>query len=168
MGISREISIPVIIGIAIVVFMLAPKTNQFSSTWYQVIGMNFYNLINISFLVIILSGFILLYQKSKWQKRLSFFAPYGRMALTNYVSQAIVGTFLLYGWGLGLCDQIRTLYLFFIAIGLVIVQTLACKIWLNNFKYGPLEWLWRSGTYLKIQPFRNLLKINEHPEAIEP
>jgi len=85
---------------------------------------------------------------------LSFFAPYGRMALTNYVSQAIVGTFLLYGWGLGLCDHIRTLYLFFMAIVLVIVQTYACKIWLNYFKYGPLEWLWRSGTYLKIQSFR--------------
>lgn len=162
------LSIPVIIGVAIIVFMLAPKAKQFSSTWQEVIAMNFYNWINISFLVIILSGFVLLYQKSKWQKRLSFFAPYGRMALTNYVSQAIVGTFLLYGWGLGLCEHIRTLYLFFIAIGLVIVQTYACKIWLNNFKYGPLEWLWRSGTYLKMQPFRKLLKINEHPEAIEP
>lgn len=148
------ISIPVIIATAILVFVLVPKTKDFPSTWGQVIGMNFYNLINISFLIIILSGFILLYQKSKWQKRLSFFAPYGRMALTNYVSQAIVGSFLLFGWGLGLCEHIRTLYLFLIAIALVIVQMLACKIWLNHFKYGPLEWLWRSGTYLKIQPFR--------------
>ena len=158
------ISIPIIIGTAIIVFILAPKTNQqFTSSWIQVIAMNFYNVINISFSIIILSGFILLYQKSKWQKRLSFFAPYGRMALTNYVSQAIVGTFILYGWGLGLCDHIRTLYLFFIAMGLVIVQTLACKIWLNYFKYGPLEWLWRCGTYLKIQPFRKEDKNLDEP-----
>lgn len=148
------IAIPVIIGIGAIVFMLAPKNNSFSSPWIQMIGMNLFNWLNISFLIIILSGFILLYQKTKWQKILSFFAPYGRMALTNYVSQAIVGSFILFNWGLGLCTQIRTLYLFFIAIALVIVQTYACKIWLNYFKYGPLEWLWRSGTYLKIQSFR--------------
>lgn len=152
------ISIPVIIGIAAIIFLLMPKINQPSSSWNQMIGMNLYNWINISFLIIILSGFILLYQKSNWQKCLSFFAPYGRMALTNYVSQAIVGSFILFNWGLGLCTQIRTLYLFFIAIALVIVQTYACKIWLNHFKYGPLEWLWRSGTYLKIQPFRKEVK----------
>ena len=149
-----SISIPVIIGIAAMVFMLMPKMNQPSSSWNQMIGMNLYNWINISLLVIILSGFILLYQKTNWQKRLSFFAPYGRMALTNYVSQGIVGSFILFNWGLGLCTHIRTLYLFFIAIALVIVQTYACKIWLNHFKFGPLEWLWRCGTYLKIQPFR--------------
>ncbi|HEX2935904.1 MAG TPA: DUF418 domain-containing protein [Bacteroidales bacterium] len=148
------ISFPVIIGIGILVFWLATRNGQLSSRWDTIIGMTLYNLINIPFSIIILSGFILLYQKSKWQKRLSYFAPYGRMALTNYVSQAIVGSFILCGWGLGLCDHIRTLYLFIIAIGLVIVQTYACRIWLNTFRYGPLEWLWRSGTYLKVQPFR--------------
>lgn len=148
------LSFPVIIGLGILVFVIATRKGPLSSTWDTIIGMNLYNLINIPFSIIILSGFVLLYQKSKWQRRLSFFAPYGRMALTNYVSQAIVGSFILFGWGLGLCDQTRTLYLFFIAIGLVVVQTLACKLWLNYFKYGPLEWLWRCGTYLKIQPFK--------------
>lgn len=147
------ISFPVIIGIGVLVFVLATRNGQLTSAWDTIIGMNLYNLLNIPFSIIILSGFILLYQKSKWQKRLSFFAPYGRMALTNYVSQAIVGSFILCGWGLGLCAQIRTLYLFLIAISLVVVQTYACKVWLNYFKYGPLEWLWRSGTYLKFQPF---------------
>lgn len=153
------IAFPVIIGIGVLVFWLATRNGQLSSTWDMIIGLNLYNLINIPFSIIILSGFILLYQKSKWQNRLSFFAPYGRMALTNYVSQAIVGSFILCGWGLGLCSQIRTLYLFFIAVGLVIVQTYACKLWLKNFKYGPLEWLWRSGTYLKFQSFRKEEKL---------
>lgn len=153
------IALPVIIGIVVLIFMLASQKGQLSSQWNMVIGMNINNLISIPFTIIILSGFILLYQKSKWQKRLSFFAPYGRMALTNYVSQAIVASFILFGWGLGLCDHIRTMYLFFIAVALVIVQTYACKVWLNHFKYGPLEWLWRSGTYLKIQPFKKEDKI---------
>lgn len=148
------ISFPVIIGIGILVFMIATRKGALPSNWDTVISLNIYNMINIPFSIIMLSGFILLYQKSKWQRFLSFFAPYGRMALTNYVTQAVVGSFILCAWGLGLCGEIRTLYLFFIATGLVIVQTYACKIWLNYFKYGPLEWLWRSGTYLKLQPFR--------------
>lgn len=160
------ISIAVIIGLIILVFVFMPKPAEFSSPWLQVIGVNLFNLINFSMSIIILGGFILLYQKMKWQKRLSFFAPYGRMALTNYVSQAIVSTFILYGWGLGLCDHIRTLYLFFIAIVLVVAQTLVSKIWLNSFKYGPLEWLWRSGTYLKIQPFRNETKSLSEPVKV--
>ncbi len=148
------ITMLVFIALLITAFALAPKPVEFSSSWLQVIGMNFYNLANFSMSIIILGGFILLYQKIKWKKRLSFFAPYGRMALTNYVSQSIIGTFLLYGWGLGLANQLRTLYLFFIAIALVVAQTLVSKIWLNSFKYGPLEWLWRCGTYLKIQPLK--------------
>jgi uncharacterized protein len=151
------ISIGIIIGLGILTFLLAPKPIDSAPKWLTVIAMNLYNLINFSMSIIILAGFILLYQKAKWQKRLSFFAPYGRMALTNYVSQAVIGTFILYGWGLGLWDEIRTLYLFLIAIAMIVVQTKVSKIWLNNFKYGPLEWLWRSGTYLKIQPFRKTL-----------
>ena len=89
------------------------------------------------------------------------------MALTNYVLQAVVGTFILYGWGLGLLGQIRTLYLFLIAIVLVMVQTLISKIWLKNFKYGPLEWLWRCGTYMKIQPFRKETKIISEPVKVK-
>ena len=49
--------------------------------------------------------------------------------------------------------QIRSIYLILIAIAMIIAQTYFSKIWLQYFKYGPLEWLWRCGTYLKWQPF---------------
>ena len=134
-------------------FMTAPQPVDFSNI-HHVLGINFMDMVNLAFTLIILCSFILLYQKSSWEKRLSFFAPYGRMALTNYIFQSLIGTFLLFGWGLGYIGQIRTLYLFFISIGLIAFQTLFSKYWLQNFKYGPLEWLWRCGTYLKIQPFK--------------
>jgi uncharacterized protein len=152
------ISIGIILLVTIISFPFIPQPIEFSSPWVQKFGMNMYSLINFFMAIWICGAFILLYQKSKWQKRLSFFAPYGRMALTNYVSQAVVGTFLLYGYGLGLGSQIRTLYLFLFAIVFVVLQTYASKIWLDNFNYGPLEWLWRCGTYLKIQPLRKKKK----------
>ena len=95
----------------------------------------------------------MLYQKQSWNKRLAFFAPYGRMALTNYVMQSVIGTFLYFGWGLGYIGHFGALICFLMGIGLIIIQTLLSKYWLKSFRYGPLEWLWRCGTYLKWQPF---------------
>ena len=116
------------------------------------LGMNFMDWINICMATIILCGFLLLYQKDTWKKRLMFFAPFGRMALTNYFLQSVIGTFILFGWGLGYLGQIRFSYLFLLGLLLIIIQSLVSKYWLKTFKYGPLEWLWRCGTYMKWQP----------------
>ena len=116
------------------------------------LGMNFMDWINICMATIILCGFLLLYQKDTWEKRLMFFAPFGRMALTNYFLQSVIGTFILFGWGLGYLGQIRFTYLFLLGLLLIIIQSLVSKYWLKTFKYGPLEWLWRCGTYMKWQP----------------
>ena len=102
----------------------------------------------------ILCGFLLLYQKTKWERALSFFAPYGRMALTNYVMQSIIGTMIFFNWGLGYIGQVRALYCFLIGIAVVVLQTLFSKFWLTHFRFGPLEWLWRCGTYFKWQSMR--------------
>ncbi|MEL4457306.1 DUF418 domain-containing protein [Lutimonas vermicola] len=116
-------------------------------------GMNFMDWINISMSTIILCGFLLLFQRDIWEKRLTFFAPYGRMALTNYVLQSVIGTFIFFGWGLGYLGQIRYSYLFLMGLLIIALQSLLSKYWLKRFKYGPLEWLWRSATYMKWQPF---------------
>lgn len=134
------------------VFANAPQPIDFSS-WTFVLGINFYDWVNISMSSIILCSFLLLVQRKFWKKRLFFFAPYGRMALTNYVMQSIIGTFIFFNWGLGFVGQLRSLYCFLIAIGVIALQTWFSKLWLQKFKYGPLEWLWRSGTFLKWQPF---------------
>ena len=134
------------------------------ATWTFVLGMNFFDWVNISMASMILCGFLLLYQKSSWKKRLLFFAPYGRMALSNYIAQSMIGTFLLFGWGLGYLGQIRSLYMFVAGLLLIVVQTLVSKYWLQKFRYGPLEWLWRSATYLKWQPFLKGPRL-EYPET---
>ncbi|UCE94713.1 MAG: DUF418 domain-containing protein [Flavobacteriaceae bacterium] len=123
------------------------------SSFIFMLGMNFMDWFNIAMASIILCGFLLLYKKVKWEKRLLYFAPFGRMALTNYFFQSVIGTFILFGWGMGMLGQFRNLYMFLIAIAVIILQTAFSKYWLKKFRYGPIEWLWRCGTHLKWQPF---------------
>ena len=123
-----------------------------NTSFHFVLGMNFMDWVNICMATIILSGFLLLYQNKKWETKLLFFAPYGKMALTNYILQSIIGTFILFGWGLGYLGQIRFSLLFLMALILIVCQVFFSKYWLKRFLYGPLEWLWRCGTYLKWQP----------------
>jgi uncharacterized protein len=87
------------------------------------------------------------------QKTLSWLAPYGRMALTNYVFQSLIGTFLFFNWGLGYMGQLRNIELLLIAFLIIGAQMIISFYWMKKFKYGPIEWLWRSLTYLKVQPF---------------
>ncbi len=134
-------------------FAVSRQPVDFKS-WIHVLGINAYDWSNTGLTAIILCSFILIYMKDRGEKILSFFAPYGRMALTNYVLQSIIGTSILFGWGLGYLGKLHTSYLFVMAIVLITIQTLVSKIWLTHFRYGPLEWLWRSATLGKLQPFR--------------
>lgn len=86
--------------------------------------------------------------------RLKILAPMGRMALTNYLIQTILGITIYYGVGLGLGGDIGPSY--FIPIGLCVyaLQIAYSNMWFKYFNFGPMEWLWRSLSYWKIQPFK--------------
>ena len=87
--------------------------------WMAMFALTAMDLNNLGMTGIILAGFILLYRKAKAGKWLASFAPYGRTALTNYVLQSIIGTFILYGWGLGYLGELRNIYTFLIALVLI-------------------------------------------------
>lgn len=123
-------------------------------SWFAMIGLSAVDIGNMAMTFLWIAVFIILYKKTKPERWLSKLAPYGRMALTNYVLQSIIGTFLLYGWGLGLIGELRQLYTFLIALVFIALQVWLSKIWLARFNYGPLEWLWRSLTFFKIFPFK--------------
>ncbi|MBT8075713.1 MAG: DUF418 domain-containing protein [Gammaproteobacteria bacterium] len=144
-------------GLVIATFATSPQPIDFSR-WQHLFAINFVDWANLFMTVIIGSSFFLLYHKLRWHKALAFFAPYGRMALTNYVTQSLIGTGLLYAWGLGLLGQFRTMHLAVLALGLIGLQCIASKYWLRAFRYGPLEWAWRNGTYMKVQPFRRSME----------
>jgi len=94
----------------------------------------------------------LLAQHPKAAMWLSPLAWLGRMALTNYIMQSLICTTIFYGYGLGLYGKVSTSASFLLIFALYLGQILISRLWLQRFRYGPLEWLWRSLTYGKRQP----------------
>ena len=78
----------------------------------------------------------------------------GRMAFTNYISQSIICTLLFYSHGFGLFAQLDRYQLMIIVAVIFISQLIWSPWWLSRYRYGPLEWLWRSLSYGKLQPFK--------------
>ena len=113
-----------------------------------------FGLIRDSWLAFTYIGAILLLvaQSPGWLQRLSPLATIGRMALTNYVLQAIVLdlAFAPYAFGATITASSAPLA----ALVLVTVEVIASYWWLSRYRYGPLEWLWRSITYARWQPLR--------------
>ena len=82
-------------------------------------------------------------------------APFGRMALTHYLSQSVIASMFFYGYGLGNWGLGRAMQLVFVA-SVVIVQIALSHWWLARFYFGPVEWLWRAITYWTLPPLRKM------------
>jgi uncharacterized protein len=78
----------------------------------------------------------------------------GRMALTNYLSQTLIVTFVFYGHGLGYFAMLDRPKMALIVLGVWLLQLVWSPIWLARFRFGPLEWLWRSLTYGRLEPLK--------------
>ncbi|MEA2753601.1 MAG: uncharacterized protein QOI41_7744 [Myxococcales bacterium] len=85
---------------------------------------------------------------------LRLFAPLGQMALTSYLTQSIVLSALFYGWGLGLFGRLGEAEAAAIGVAIFVVQVAFSTAWLRRYRFGPVEWLWRSFTYGARQPMR--------------
>jgi uncharacterized membrane protein YeiB len=81
--------------------------------------------------------------------KIQVLAPFGRMALTNYLMQSLIQASFFYGWGLGNFGMGRAQQLGF-AVLVICFQILFSHWWLARFRYGPLEWVWRAVTYWQI------------------
>jgi len=99
---------------------------------------------------------VLLMQRPAWRRLLRVLAPVGRMPLTTYYSQSVICTFLFYGWGLGWAGSVGVAGCTGLALAIFSVQIVISQLWLRFFRFGPLEWVWRSAVYLKRQPMRLL------------
>ncbi len=81
-------------------------------------------------------------------------AATGRMAFTNYVMHSIIAAVIFLGFGWGLYGQLERHQLYYIVFSVWAFQLIASPVWMKYFHFGPLEWMWRSLTYGKKQPFR--------------
>ena len=84
--------------------------------------------------------------------------PYGKLGLTNYIMQSVLGLLVFAPFFLGI-NYLNTTCNVLVALAIYSLQAILSIWWLRYFTYGPFEWLWRSATYLKIIPFRK--KQNE-------
>jgi uncharacterized protein len=102
-----------------------------------------------------LGGMMLICQSGKLPLLTRRLAAVGRMAFTNYLVQTVICTTLFYGHGFGLFGKIDRTGQILIVILIFALQMWLSPLWLKHFRFGPLEWLWRSLTYRKMQPMRN-------------
>ena len=100
------------------------------------------------------SAIILLMQRAWWAKLFTPLAAMGRMALSNYFFQSIVCTTLFYAYGLGFYGEVGVATGVVLTLVIYFAQIPISVWWMNHFRFGPLEWLWRSLTYGKWQPMR--------------
>lgn len=98
--------------------------------------------------------FMLLIRSGACAKLMERFAALGRMALTNYLMHSVILTTLFYGYGFGLYGTIPRVWQMGFVVAVVGFQLWFSPLWLQRFRFGPVEWLWRSLTYWQRQPMR--------------
>ena len=86
-------------------------------------------------------------------------AAMGRMALSNYIGQSLIGIILFYGLGFGLGASLGLVFIILITLVVFLLQTFLSALWLKHFQFGPLEWLWRVLTYGHALPIRRITPI---------
>ena len=112
------------------------------------------SLFDVAVMAVLLFGFMVLYHGPA-QRVLGALAPAGRMTLTLYVAQSLVCVPLFYGYGLGLYASMTQLQAVAWGLAGFALQLAFAHLWFRHFLYGPLEWLWRAGTFLSPRiPFR--------------
>ena len=107
---------------------------------------------NLGQMMVYFCGFTLLYYRYKGQKVLDRIAPVGRMSVTNYMAQSIVGVPLFYGFGGNFAVEFNYLQSFLLGAAFCVIQIAYSNWWIKRFYYGPMEWLWRSLTWFQVVP----------------
>ncbi len=88
------------------------------------------------------------------RRALGWAAPLGRMAFTNYLAQSVICGWIFYGYGLGQFDRLGVAATLAIGVCIYAAQVAFSAWWLHRYRFGPVEWLWRSCMYGTAQPMR--------------
>ena len=125
--------------------------------WYEYTKQVWFSMYELSrtFRSIGILGLIMLLYKSGWFKWLfNLLRPVGQMAFTNYLMQSLLCGLFFYGIGFGMFGKLSRHEVYYVLAAVWALQILYSNIWLHYFRFGPMEWCWRSLTYWKKQPFK--------------
>jgi uncharacterized protein len=101
--------------------------------------------------------FVAAFTLAYWRRSdglLRLLVPAGQMGLTTYLMQSVLGLSVFYGFGLGLMGKMGVTATVVLGLALYALQILLAVAWMQRYRSGPVEWLWRSLTYWKLQPIR--------------
>jgi len=106
---------------------------------------------------------MLLMCKAGWLQGLQLrLAAVGQTAFSNYIIHSVIYGFVFYGYGFSLFDRLQRYQLYYVVLAMWVFSLVASPMWLEHYRFGPLEWCWRSLTYWKRQPMR--LVVEKAPE----
>ncbi len=103
---------------------------------------------NMAVTFALVGAILILFYTTKLHGTLMKIAPYGKMSLTNYLSQSILGTAIFHHWGLGLWDDLGITYSVFVGVAIIAAQMVFCRWWLRSHRQGPVEYVWKRATWL--------------------
>ena len=104
---------------------------------------------NMAFTGMLVSMFVILYQNDVFGRMTDGLRFYGRMSLTNYISQSIIGSLIFFPYALGLASTLGIAWSFVVGLGVMSAQIWFCRRWLRTHRQGPLEAVWHRLTWLK-------------------
>lgn len=134
--------------------------------WFNIAKHEYFDLYSVSRAArsIGILGLVMLMYRSGWFVRLfNLVKPVGQMAFTNYLTQSILCGIIFYGVGFGMYGKLQRLEVYYVVLGIWVLQIAWSHLWLRYFNFGPFEWLWRSLTYWKRQPMKKRVEASIAP-----
>lgn len=102
----------------------------------------------LAFTLVLVASFVILYQNKKFSSKVSNLRFYGKMSLTNYITQSIIGSLIYFPFGLYLAPYCGYTVSLLVGICTFLLQVWFCKWWLGKHKQGPLEHIWHKWTWM--------------------
>jgi uncharacterized protein len=148
---TKLLVLGLVVGLSTTVIAVTMGGNpyQFPPTLLNIAYKSLLDVGQISMCLFYVASIARLLHTTSGHKFLCYLRPVGRMALTNYLFQSLICVFIFYNFGMNLFGEMGLVYVDCIAISVLIFQVILSNLWLNYFKFGPLEWVWRSLTYRK-------------------
>jgi uncharacterized protein len=125
--------------------------------WYEYtknVSFSFYELSRTFRSIGILGLLMLLYKSGLFKWLFALMRPVGQMAFTNYLMQSFMCGLFFYGIGFGMYGHLQRHEVYYVVAAVWALQIIWSHVWLKFFRFGPLEWAWRSLTYWKLQPLK--------------
>ncbi len=146
------------ISLAVVIFFNVFFVIYENQKWEFLKHLKFRYYIVLSSMIFIGSAICWLFVAGKLKALFANLAIMGKMTLTNYMVQNLIGLLVFSGFGLGVWSNMPIWFYVLLAIVVYVVQIYFSKWWLSKYNYGPIEWIWRQLSYRKKLPLKNLIK----------